>query len=156
MRWCLVGFFSSCLSVAAAAEQQVYVVGKFQLQGTSYAQAAFLSSKKMKDYAACEEELEKGRRGQWDKVYHVLRPVRGASYTADYRCAMSDYQFSHWRGTGGRMRYVYLVDVTDNQLVATEYSSLGKCAKALREAKAKLSSFAFCGQSSQQVLTAKK
>ncbi|MCX4024881.1 hypothetical protein H0A36_10670 [Endozoicomonas sp. SM1973] len=156
MRRCLVGFFSSCLSLVAVAEPYVYVVGKFQLQGTSYAQAAFLGSKKMKDYAACEEELKKGRRGQWDKVYHVLRPVRGASYTADYRCAMSDQQFSHWRGAGGRMRYVYLVDVAGDQLVATEHSALGKCTKALREAKAKLSSFAFCGQSSQQVLETKK
>ncbi|WP_163834507.1 hypothetical protein [Spartinivicinus ruber] len=152
MRWCLSVVLGGCLNVALAADQQVYIVGKFQLQGTSYAQAAFFRSDKIANHAVCEEELQKGQRGEWDKIFHVLRPVGGgASYTADYRCVTSNQFFEDWRGNRSYFKYNYLVEVVNKELNVQAFSSPAKCLKAYRKNKAKFSSFAFCGKSNQAI-----
>lgn len=148
LRCCLL--IAGLLLVPMANATNVYMLGKFNIQGTTYAQVVFFSHKDITTLEACEKEVMYGRTGQWQHYGHLVNKVAGMSIAVNYICRSAPVKLSTWQA---RERYdiVYEVDFRDNGLKLVQHDTYAACVGHFRQQKVQESYEYFCAKANQRI-----
>ena len=139
---------------AQAAEQRVYLVATMQLDGSSLAQSVFLHEPDITDLDGCREAVREGQRARdWQKYHHIFRSDRfkGFSGHMQYRCALSELEFSMWRD-GPRYNRSYLIGVDEDEMLSAQRTpSQAQCMAQLRALSPSQQAQSLCAMSNQDL-----
>lgn len=141
------------LAAPALAEQneKVYLVARFDLDGTTYNQVVFFQDDAIRDLKACKREVMYGRNGNWQVYAHLTRAVRGFTYSLTYTCALSDLDLSGWDKSGRQNpSHIYQVAVKDEHLLLSSESSYSGCMSKVRSAGGETAK-QYCARSTQVI-----
>ena len=148
-----VVFLLSCVRAFAASDAPVYLVAKFDLDGTTYNEVVFFQDDAIDTIKGCEREIMYGRRGGWQVYTHITRAARGFTYASSYACASGVQRFSDWDRSGMRPRdNVFSVTIENDVLNVVSHGSYSKCMASVRQRGGE-SRQQFCGKSAQRLLT---
>lgn len=148
LRFCLL--FAGWLLVSVANADNVYMLGRVNIQGTTYAQVVFFSHKDITTLEACEKEVMYGRTGQWQHYGHLVKKVAGMAVAVNYICRKSPVQLVTWQP---RERYdiVYEVDIRNDGLKLTRHDTYADCVGHFRQQKLQESHEHFCAKANQRM-----
>ncbi len=138
------------ISTSVFANEPVFLLGKLNIQGTTYTQVVFFYDRGVKDIKTCEREIYLGRMGQWQYYGHVVRKGKGLSANMNYFCRTSGYNISAWYPSAG-YDYVYQLDMRDNNFKVQKFESYAKCLNDLRKSVKDETHEFFCARSNQEV-----
>jgi len=128
----------------------VYMLGKVDIKGTTYAQVVFFSHKDITTIEACEREVMYGRNGQWQHYGHLVNKVAGISIAVNYICRSAPLSISAWHS---RDRYdtIFEVDIRNNGLKLTQHDTYAACVGHFRKQREEESYEHFCAKANQKV-----
>lgn len=132
----------------------IYLVARIKLSGTDLTHVVFFQHATLNTLEACEIERNSGLTIGWNHVsLRGLKTPKGVAYKVDYLCVESERRLSFWNSRLP-MDQFYLVRTVDKKLVVETQPNFFACRRALRERTREESIDAFCGLSSQVILTA--
>lgn len=143
-----------CLSSSALAAEpeKIYLVAKFDVDGTTYNEVVFFQDDAIDTIAGCNREILYGRRGGWQVYTHITRAASGFTYRTSYACASGDQRFSEWDRSGRAPRnQVFSVSMQDDQLKVRTHASYSSCMAWVR-ARGGENERQYCGKSAQRIL----
>ena len=148
--WLLVACSLGAVSMAKA-DDTIYMLGKLNIQGTTYTQLVFFSDKDITSVEACEKEVMYGRTGQWQHYGHLVNKAAGLNISMNYICRASAETLSTWQP---RERYglIYEVDIRDNGLKLAEHNTYADCISHFKQQKIEESYEHFCAKSNQRIV----
>ena len=142
----------SSSSVLAADAEKIYLVAKFDLDGTTYNEVVFFQDDAIDTLQGCNREIMYGRRGGWQVYTHITRAVTGFTYSTSYACASGAQRFSDWDRSGRAPRnQMYSVTVKDDQLRVKSHASYSQCMAWVRQRGGE-NRQQYCGKSAQRIL----
>lgn len=147
LRFSLV--LAGLLLASVAGADNVYMIGRVNIQGTTYAQVVFFSHKDITTLEACEKEVAYGRNGQWQHYSHDVKKAAGMSVAVNYLCRSTPLTLSKWQP---RDRYdlVYEVDIRDNGLKLVEHNTYAECVRHFKDKKVEETYEYFCAKANQR------
>ncbi|MDX1803087.1 MAG: hypothetical protein R3292_03335 [Alcanivorax sp.] len=138
--------------VQAEPGDKVYLVGRFDLDGTTYNQVVFFQDDAIADLKACKREVILGRQGKWQIYSHLTRAARGFTYSTSYTCALGNQRFNSWDRTGRLpLTHTYSVVATDQRLQVQSHKNYGACMAWLRQHGGE-SRHRFCAKAAQRIV----
>ena len=137
--------------VLAEQDEKVYLVARFDLDGTTYNQVVFFQDDAVNDLKGCKREIMYGRNGNWQVYSHITNTVRGFTYSLSYTCALGRQDFSGWDKSGqANPTHTYEVVVRDGSLQVTPRNSYSACLNRLRSAGGETAK-QYCARSTQAI-----
>ncbi|RLT93055.1 hypothetical protein [Ketobacter sp.] len=138
------------ISTTALAENPVFLLGKLNIQGTTYTKVVFFYDRAVTDIKTCEREIYLGRMGQWQYYGHVVHKGKGLSANMNYFCRTSSYNISAWHPAAG-YDYIYQLDMRENDFKVKPFESYAKCLGDLRKSVPDETHEFFCARANQEV-----
>ncbi len=136
----------------AADAEKIYLVAKFDLDGTTYNEVVFFQDDAIDTLKGCNREVMYGRRGGWQVYTHITRAASGFTYSTSYACANGGQRFSDWDRSGRAPRnQVFSVTIKDDQLRVKSHASYSQCMAWVRQRGGE-NREQFCGKSAQRIL----
>ena len=150
MQRLILAMVALILTTDVLAENPVFLLGKLNIQGTTYTKVVFFYDRDVTDIKTCEHEIYLGRMGQWQYYGHVVHKGKGLSANMNYFCRTSSYNISAWYPAAG-YDYIYQLDMRDNDFKVKQFDSYAKCLGDLRTSVKDETHEFFCARSNQEV-----
>ncbi|MGB2248036.1 MAG: hypothetical protein ACPH3N_10215 [Alcanivorax sediminis] len=149
-------FSLTLVSLSWAAEtadtDKVYLVAKFDVDGTTYNEVVFFQDDAIDELADCNREIMYGRRGGWQVYTHITKAVSGFTYSTSYACAAGAQRFSDWDRSGRAPRsQVFSVTIKNERLEVKSHASYSQCMGWVRQRGGETSK-QYCGKSAQRIV----
>ena len=147
----VTGLAALAQPVLAEQDEKVYLVARFDLDGTTYNQVVFFQDDVITDLKSCKREMMYGRNGNWQVYSHITNAVRGFTYSLSYTCALGRQDFSGWDKSGQiNPTHTYEVVVRDQSLQVIPRNSYSACLKKVRSAGGETAK-RYCARSTQTI-----
>lgn len=147
----VTGLAALAQPVLAEQDEKVYLVARFDLDGTTYNQVVFFQDDVITDLKGCKREMMYGRNGNWQVYSHITNAVRGFTYSLSYTCALGRQDFSGWDKSGQlNPTHTYEVVIRDKVLQVTPRNSYSACLNRLRSAGGETAK-QYCARSTQAI-----
>ena len=137
------------LLASVVQADNVYMLGRLNIQGTTYAQVVFFSHKDITTLEACEKEVAYGRNNQWQHYSHEVKKAAGMSVAVNYICRSTSLALSKWQPRD-RYDFVFEVDIRNNGLKLVEHNTYAECVRHFKDQKIEETYEHFCAKANQR------
>ena len=137
-------------TLAAHAEQRVYLLAKLSIENTTFTEVVFFYDPEATTLDACEADIVRGHRGQWQYYGHYIRKFRGVATSVSYSCLTTDLAISEWF-PHQRYSHIYLIDRRSEQTRIHPQANYAECLSQLHETQPTENRTYYCAKSNQEI-----